>query len=283
MAPGSVRWGAAVDGNGDPAKHEGPAGRSMGLRRTFYQWSDRAGKMATVAAADLAAGRVPWVSTKTPGWSAMASGALDGEIDQMIRALDALNGPVWLTVHHEPEGGAGVNSPDDPGGPAAWQAMQVKVRQRIDALGADNISFAPILMSWTFNPASGRNPADWWVPGIWDLAGIDHYMYDEAKAGMVTADWLAVRSYYGARGLDLAVGEWGNRGTDTQATAEMQQFYDHALGSATDGRGSQVVGLSYFDSDLNSPQGGWTLQGGPLTLFRQLMSGQASLLADRNG
>ncbi|MCY1078888.1 hypothetical protein [Archangium lansingense] len=33
------------------------------------------------------------------GWTSR-----DGEIDELLRALDALPGPVWLTLHHEPEG-----------------------------------------------------------------------------------------------------------------------------------------------------------------------------------
>jgi hypothetical protein len=39
------------------------------------------------------------------------AGQHDREIDELLRALDALPGPVWLTLHHEPEGGAGSNTP----------------------------------------------------------------------------------------------------------------------------------------------------------------------------
>ena len=35
---------------------------------------------------DLAAGRLPWVSLKTPGWAAMADGTHDAEIDQLLTA-----------------------------------------------------------------------------------------------------------------------------------------------------------------------------------------------------
>ena len=42
-------------------------------------------------------------------------------------------------------------------------------------------------------------------------------------------------------------------------------------------------GYSYFDSDLNSPNGGWTLQGAPLTEFHRLMALPSSLQANETG
>ena len=124
----------------------------MGVRRTYYGWQHRTGKMIDTARSDLSAGRLPWVSIKTPGWAAMASGARNAEINTMLRSLDSLNGPVWLTVHHEPEGGNGTPYPDEgPGSQSNWRAMQIKIRERIDTVGTSNIAFAPILMSWTHN------------------------------------------------------------------------------------------------------------------------------------
>lgn len=283
IAPGYVRWGAGIGGNSDPvSRHESVAGKAMGLRRTFWRWDQRTTSMITTSRADLAAGRIPWVSVKTPGWAAMASGSLDGEIDQMIRALDGLNGPVWLTVHHEPEGGGGAVGPDDPGGAAAWRAMQKRVRQRIDAVGTDNIAFAPILMSWTFDSRSNRNPADWWVDGIWDFAGTDHYVDLEKFTSFELPSWTNMRAFYTAKGLKIAVGEWGNRGTDVVAANEVQSFYDTAIASGRSGQ-AQVIGLAAFDSNLNSPKGGWELLGNQLTKFRQLMLKPTSLLADQSG
>ena len=277
VAPGAVRWGAAIGGNADPARHESVAGTSMGLRRTFFQWRQRTGSMVRTASADLAAGRLPWVSVKPPSWAAVANGRHDAEIDQMLRALDALGGPVWLTVHHEPEGGGGRNYPDDPGGASAWRGMQLRVHQRMVALGTDNIAFAPILMSWTFNRLSGRTPADWWVDGIWDFAGIDHYIVKSAAPSVWDSDWRAVLDFYAAKGLKVAVGEWGNRGTDATAAAEMTDFYQKALASGSTPRSTQVIGLAYFDSGLNSSTGSWELQGEPLNRFRQLMRPPTSL------
>jgi hypothetical protein len=267
---GTLMWGASIQGNGDPvSRHESAAGHVLTLRRTYWQWDQRTGSMIRTARSDVDAGRLPWVSVKTPSWTAMARGDHDAAIDDMLRALDNLGGPVWLTVHHEPEGGGGSNSPDDPGGPAAHVDMNRRVRERMTALGTDNIALGPILMSWSFNPRSGRNPNDWWAPGIYDFVAVDHYQ--DSNSSMLNDAWFSVRSWAASKGVDVAVGEWGMRGTDEAAGRRVQEWYDHAAGSARDGRGARVVGISAFDSGLNSPTGSWELKGAQLDTFRALL------------
>ena len=283
VAPGYVRWGAAVGGNEDPvARHEAPSGAAMGLRRTYFSWDRRLTSMVSTAHGDIAAGRLPWVSTKTPPWADMASGRYDGEIDSMLRALDNLGGPVWLTLHHEPEGGGDAVGPDDPGGPAAWRGMQIRLRQRMTAVGTKNIAFAPVLMAWTFDSRSNRNPADWWVDGVWDFAGIDHYQEDAAQPVEAHIMWNNTYAFYTAKGLKITLGEWGNPGTDAAAAADMTRFYDVGIRSGGAGK-PQVIGYAYFDSDLNSPTGGWSLQGAPLQEFHRLMALPTSLQVNETG
>jgi hypothetical protein len=269
-APGKLFWGAAISGNGDPiTRHETPAGAPLALHRTFWQWNQRTTNLVQTARGDLDHDRLPWVSVKTPSWAAMGAGTYDAQIDQMLVALDALPGTVWLTLHHEPEGGGGVNQPDDPAGPAGHVAMNRRVRQRMTALGVDNVALAPILMSYTFKAASGRDPDEWWAPNIYDFFGVDHYVHGETS--LVDATWNEIRTWAGARGVDIAVGEWGMRGTNAAAGARVRAWYDAAINSAGDGLGARVVGLSAFDSNLNSPDGGWELQGDQLTTFRTLL------------
>ena len=45
-----------------------------------------------------------------------------------------------------------------------------------------------------------------------------------------------------------------------------------AAGSNADGKGARVVGLSAFDSALNSPSGSWELKGEQLTTFWKLLN-----------
>lgn len=45
---------------------------------------------------------------------------------------------------------------------------------------------------------------------------------------------------------------------------------------------AQVIGVAYFDSNLNSPKtGGWQLFGEPLNRFRALMTAPSSIRANR--
>lgn len=267
--PGTLRWGASITGNGDPvARHEAAAGHPLGIRRTFWQ-SAQVDKMAATAKADLAAGRLPWVSVKPPGsWASVAAGQHDAWIVGVWAAVAALDGPVWLTLHHEPE---------NDGPPAAdWRAMQVRFAARRPT-NASNVAFASILMAWTFDPRSGRNPLDWWVANTFDIAGIDYYVESESSTDIATAGqgWLKARAFYGDRGIAMAVGEWATRGTDRAAADRMTAWFDHLAGSASDGKGARVVGASNFDSTLN---GGWQLAGEPLTRFRALLSDPRAVL-----
>jgi hypothetical protein len=268
---GKLVWGCAFSGNGDVVtRHEQPSGHALAVHRTFFQWDQRTGSMINMASDDLAHSRLPWVSTKTPSWAAMAAGTYDAQIDQMLNALNALPGPVWLTIHHEPEGGGGVNSPDDPAGPAGHVAMNKRVRQRMTALNVDNVALAPILMSYTWTSASGRNPNEWWEAGIYDFLGVDHYR--DSQESLVNSTFLTIRQWAAQRGVDVAVGEWGMRGTDAAAGQRVRDWYNHAAGSNADGKGARVVGLSAFDSGLNSPSGSWELQGEQLTAFWELLN-----------
>lgn len=260
-AAGKVYWGAAIDGNAPAAYHEDACACVMSLHRTFFQWTHRTGYMIDTARADITAGRLPWISIKTPPWSEMAAGIHDAAIDEMLRALDALPGPVWLTVWHEPE--------NDPGLPSDHVGMNRRVRQRMTALGTDNIALVVILMSWTWDARSGRNPSVWWEPGIYDLLGVDHYT--DLEVSLIDPVWLSIRQWAAARNVDVAVGEWGMRGTDAAAGQRVRDWYNHAANSHQDSQGARVVGLAAFDSALNVAES-YELQGEQLTAFRQLLT-----------
>lgn len=270
-AVGTVFWGSSIGGNGDPVvRHEQPSGQALSIRRTFFDWGQRTSGMINTAKDDIAHDRLPWVSVKPPSWAAMASGAYDAEIDAMLNALKSVPGPVWLTVHHEPEGGGSAgNTPDDPAGPAGHVDMNRRVRQRMTALNIRNVALAPILMTYTWTTFSGRNPDAWWATGIYDFLGVDHYM--DAEASLLTPNFAKVRAWAAGKNTEMAIGEWGMRGTNTAAGQRVRNWFDAAVGSSNDGGGARVIALSAFDSGLNSPTGSWVLMGEQLTVFRQLL------------
>lgn len=288
---GKAYWGSSVGGNGDPARHETPTGKSLSIRRTFYGWNSSS--MISTAKADIAANRLPHVSIKTPGWNAVASGQYDTELDSMLTRLDALGGPVWFTVHHEPEGGGckpncpGPNGEDDAAGPAGWRAMQSKVRQRMNALGTKNIAFMPVLMAWTWDTSSNRKPEDWWVPGIWDAYIVDSYAETPGQNPSDTKAWKGFVPWVESKGMPYGTAEWGMRTvsggsfSDTpdckvlrtttaaqEATAEskMQAFWDWGFANKKD-----IIAHTYFDSCLNSTNGGWALANSQLTRFQSIL------------
>lgn len=307
VAPGKVRWGAGIGGNGDPvARHGTELGNRIGLRRTFWN-VDKRTSMVSTAKADIAAGRIPWVSVKLNGsWQDNGDGKYDASMLAILNDLSALNGPVWFTVHHEPEGGCrnscAANGMDDIGGPAQWLRAQENTSKLIKGLRAQgkakNIAFASILMGWTWEPASGRNPSQWFKAGIWDFAGLDVYGEGEGTKPFLETNGLAqARKFYGDRGLKVAIGEWGIRNQNHKEstageipTSQEQQDaltrfksgYTGALGSATDGKGAQIIGMAYFDSGLNSPDGTWELSYLQLPQFRDYIKFPTSIQAHQN-
>lgn len=266
-----IRWGCSYNSNGVPSAHETAAGVPVGLRRTFWDMSKTASLLSTVKA-DQTAGRLPWVSVKLgTTWKNVAAGTIDAALTKLFTDLKATGKPVWFTAHHEPEGGNGTAFPDDGQGTEVdWRNMQAHVRTLIDAVGAPNIAFAPILMAWTFDTRSGRNPADWWVPGIWDFAGIDHYV-EAASNTVMTSMWNNTLAFYKSKGLKIALGEWGNKDHLASGAAEMQAWYDHLLANG-------VLGACYFDTSLN---GGVPLSADALAKFRELMKAPTSIRIGR--
>lgn len=282
LVTGKAYWGAGVGGNSDPGpRHEAPTGKSLSIRRTFWGWNHigPTGSMTKTAVADLAANRLPWISVKPPtgginGWAGMANGTYDKDIDTMLTALDDIGGPdkpIWLTVHHEPE--------NEGGNPAEWRGMQKRIRDRMNALEdqgkpMDNIAFMPIMMDWTYDPASGRNPDDWWVDGIWDTFGVDPYCYNTCSSkGKFILDmtgWNKFIAYAENKKMPITIGEWGDTNVEAVATNNMDAFWNYSFKNKKD-----IVAYSAFDSGLNPPAGDpgvdTTLKGATLAKFQDIL------------
>ena len=145
------------------------------------QASTPASKFTSRASSDIAAGRMPLISTKVPGsWASVASGNQDAWLTARIKALAGVKGPVWLALHHEPRGD---------GNAADWVRMQQHARTLIDR-HSTNIALVGILNGWDFlqrngNPQAYRHPVGTGV----HIMGFDSYNPSTPKNGL---DWKSV-------------------------------------------------------------------------------------------
>lgn len=90
-----------------------------------------------------------------PSWKETADGSNNAAIKQFIQSIPD-DHEVYLVFHHEPEdealGGKDGRSPE------LLQAAFAKFVEVVLAAGKPNVHPCFVLMSWTFNPKSGRNP-----------------------------------------------------------------------------------------------------------------------------
>lgn len=280
---GKVLWGASL-GSQDPiTRHDEPAGTLMELRRLFYVWSNyESGWAMRQVRENVEAGRFVWVSFKLPGsWVQVAAGQYDLEIRRMLTELEGLGVPIWLTMHHEPEGGGGSNAPDESSGHAGHKAMNTRVRDLMTDLGTQNIALSLVLMGWTWDEASqaypgdpNRNPDNWWDGDVYDFIGVDPYVN---KTGtMLTANWFRIEAWAVANGVDIGVAEWGLKGEDVEAAGYVREFYEHAVAV----REPRVTSQAYFDVPGEWHQGEWYLKGLQLDQFHEIMQESAAFVPE---
>ena len=168
----------------------------------------------------------------------------------------------------------GVNSSDDPSGPSGHLAMNRRVRQRMNRLGTNNIALAPILMAWTWDPKSRRDVNTYWDASVYDFVGVD--IYAQSGGTMLRPVWYDVRRWAGARGVDVAVAEWGLSSYGSSAASHMRDWYSAAVGSHNDGRGARTTALAVFDSDKSTSGDFRALRNQTLSTFRSLITGGPS-------
>ena len=142
-------------------------GHRLGVRRTYYGGT-HVDKAVAVSKADLAMDRIPWISFKLPyTWAEMAAGKGDAWTHGLAVKLNALDGPVWLAFHHEPEGDGDIKQ---------WTAMQARLAPIVRSAGS-NVSYSIVLTGW--NQLYGQ--AQYSLDSLWpkntkiDLLGIDVY------------------------------------------------------------------------------------------------------------
>lgn len=256
---GRLYYGASTDK--DLGAWERSMGSTLSMHRTYHQAGGVAGLVAAVKA-DLAAGRLPHASTKCPGsWQDVAAGTHDEWLRSLRRQLAAVDQPVLLTFHHEPEndsGGAGRAAAD-------YVAMQTHIIA-LFAKRAPKVTIVPVLQGWSFDPSNAkRDPAPWNVPTA-SVVGFDLYNpFSSSTARWVTLETRLkqVSSFAGDR--PIAIGEYGCREDPFDPDRGAQWMRD-AFASARD---YNVVSMSYFNSSRNAPDGTWHLDGGRAVVFER--------------
>lgn len=160
--------------------------------------------MSGVAAIDVGK-RASWLSVK-PGIAATANGSMDSAITTFANSIPT-NHPLMLTWQHEPEND-GVAATTWVTGFRRFYSIVKNIRP--------NVLIGPVLMAWTFNPGSGRNPQDWNVGGAnCDFYGVDEYNDYHFPAAGNGNKWVtqpsstvtAFQSYIDAIGVPGAFGE----------------------------------------------------------------------------
>lgn len=263
--------GAAYGGNRDPAEWEGTMGRGLGIRRTYWGAGDVAAALRT-ARDDLARQRLPWMSFKLPySWEAMREGRGDDWVRSLAQELATLDGPVWLALHHEPEGDGDIT---------AWTAMQARLAPIVRRL-APNVAYSIILTGWNqFFGESRYALGSLWPEGTRiDLVGFDVFnRFGAEKDGTLFEEHTRLRRDYfpgfevfaRQRGMAWGLAETGY--TDESAEVDpawMGRTYEALLAHGG-------VAFTYFNSTLNSA-GSWHLDGAKQERFATLLRTTPSL------
>jgi len=241
-----VYVGAAHGSNTDPTTMEGQLGGNLGVRRTYFTGTGVT-KAVDVARADIAAGRLPWISFKLPySWGEMAAGAGDAWARDLTSRLAALDGPVWIAFHHEPEGDGDIQQ---------WRRMQERLAPIVQAAGP-NLAFTVIVTGWhQFYGAAEYRLSEIWPRGVKvDVAGFDIYQqYGVVKDGQTTTKWTDFSEYFrqisawaATVGVDWGLAETGV--TDRAAVDHPSEIPDTVDLMGRYGG----IAYTYFDTTLNS-------------------------------
>lgn len=212
-----------------------------------------------LAKKELAAGRMPILSFKVPNndWSGVANGAYDAQLHRLADALDALNGRVFVTLHHEPVGN---------GTPSAYAAMQ---RHALPILGAPSNVLAGVIVNgfWWSAQRQGYTDAEiaQWLPA--DVLAASEVVAADTYQGGTTAD----------PGEDAGVkirrmSAWATRvGVTRLGIGEYNGLNAGAITAAGDAvlADARFVFAACFNSNENNRPGvSWLLTGARLDAFK---------------
>lgn len=244
--------GAAVGSNTDPATFESAVGNTLGVRRTYWGPTQVDSALRTVTA-DIAKGRLPWISFKLPySWAEMAAGKGDAWALDLATRLSQVGGPVWIAFHHEPEGDGVI---------ADWLAMQRHLSPIVRNT-AKNVAYTTILTGW-HELYSGQYTLDGMYPGdgVVDLVGFDVYLFmGVVKDGVMNTKYTDMDAAYYKPLAEWAAKRnvaWGVAETGiTDYASESYPTWMPQMVTALKARGGKA--FAYFNTSLNS-SGSWVI------------------------
>ena len=173
---------------------ESQIGRTFAIDHQYYKWDSPF--PTSEQTWTVAQGRIPflnWKPQRTNGssvsWASIASGAEDAAIIARADAIKAFGYPMYLAFHHEPEDDLATF-----GTPADYAAAFRHIVTVFRARGVTNVAFVWTMMSWSFNPNSGKN-VDSYYPGdaYVDAIGSDGYDWYPGRAG---DSWTAFQTVF---------------------------------------------------------------------------------------
>lgn len=264
---GSLYFGASLPFHRSLDEWEQDLGTTLSVNRSyFHPLRNEAVHLVDRCRDDLAHGRLPHVSIKLPGtWQAVAAGAADDWLASMFVPLGEATGAVAFTLHHEPENDAGPPGMQ----PADFVAMQHHAIE-VAAELAPLVTVVPILQHWTFDLLRGdTDPSAWMVPDA-AVMGLDIYNPWSPTNGK---PWRSFGSKLDEMtrwlgDVPVAIGEYGCRDDPDNPGLAAEWLRDAAQYAREHG----VVSMSYFNSDLNAPDGSWELHGRTERAFAELLA-----------
>lgn len=94
-------------------------------------------------------------------WGQLASGALNTQITNYLNSIPS-GMKVFLTFNHEPENNGAGGAQPSPADRVTWCKGQALANALVhNTVAATKCEYFSCVMSWTFNPASGRTPSDY--------------------------------------------------------------------------------------------------------------------------
>lgn len=257
--------GAAHGGNTDPAQLESDAGVPLQIRRTYFT-HDKVARAVQTAQADIAEGRIPFVSFKLPHtWAEMAAGRGDAWAQDAARRLAAVDGEVWVVLHHEPE----HDQPEI----LDWTRLQQRLAPMFDLPG---LRFGICLTGWnqffSGNPEMSLEhlypfgaPIDFVALDVYQAYGTPK---NETKWTDLTGYWTRMEAFADRVGVDWGLGELGI--TDEGfASPNGATFFDDTVAGI---RAHGGTFAAYFDSELNTSGNSWWLSGAKRTAFLRTLA-----------